>query len=118
MQRHDVNLMLYKRNVFAGIVLHDTQVKLSLKAPVTTAADDIVKYIFYSSDKKRPDIVMNRLRLTCKVKPYFVGKLDPKNVTCHILEWRLTNLIPSKRVSLFFSFVVNGRLVQGRISTQ
>ena len=61
---------------------------LTLKVPITTAADDIYKYvlivlfIYFFAEKIRLDIGVNPLLgrgFTCKIKPYFLRNIKAEN---------------------------------------
>ena len=64
-------------------VIHDLEYTLTFKEPITTAADDIHKYVFIVfSEKIRLDVSSEssaRQRIHIKIKPYFLQKIKVKN---------------------------------------
>ena len=64
---------------------------LTLKAPVTTAADDIHKYFFIVFQRKQDLIFQVNPLLgrgfTWKIKPYFLWKIKVKKFRCWLLQF-------------------------------
>ena len=64
---------------------------LTLKAPITTAADNIHKYFFHCfSEKIRLDFSSEfsaRQRIHIKIKPYFLQKIKVKKLKCGLLQF-------------------------------
>ena len=64
---------------------------LTLKAPITTAADDIYKYFFIVfSENVRLDISCEssaRQRIHMKHQPYFLRKIEVKKIKFRLLQF-------------------------------
>ena len=74
------------------IALNSGEVKrssLTLKAPITTAADDIHKYFYCFSEKISLDVSSEssaRQRIHLNIKPYFLNDKS-KEIKCRLLQF-------------------------------
>ena len=62
---------------------------LTLKAPITTAADDIYTFSLFS-EKIRLDVSSEssaRQRINMKHQPYFLRKIKVKKIKCRLLQF-------------------------------
>ena len=68
-------------------MMSSTRRVLTLKAPITTAADDIHKYFQYFSDKIRLDVSNeSSARIHMKKQTLFSSKDKSKKLKCRLLQ--------------------------------
>ena len=94
--------------IFATIIIDTLSLSLiclTLKVPITTAAEDINKYFFivFLEKKNRLVVQVNPLLsrgFTWKIKPYFFFKDKSKKLKCRLLQF----LFGALRVNLLCMF--------------